>query len=52
MSMSNYLSGEAEHQRVMATKQPTGMDHLTVVPTNFEPDIDDSAEEGGTASKQ
>jgi len=52
MSMGNYLGGASERHRVMATKQPTGMDHLTVVPTNFEPDIDDSAEEDGTASKQ
>jgi hypothetical protein len=30
----------------MATKQPAGIDHLTVVPTNFDPD------EQGTEAKE
>ena len=37
MSMGNYLSIERLSPSVMAARnQPVGLDHLTVVPTNFE----------------
>jgi len=52
MSMGNYLGGASERHRVMATKQPTGMDHLTVVPTNFDPDIDEPVDGDTTAPDQ
>jgi len=52
MSMGNYFRGAHELQTVMATRQPTGIDHLTVVPTNFEPDTEDPADEDETAQKQ
>jgi len=52
MSMGNYLRCEHERPYVMATKQPAGMDHLTVVPTNFEPDAEHRSDDGGTPSEQ
>jgi len=39
MSMGNYLTVERLGSDAMATKRPTvGVDHPTVVPSNFHPD--------------
>lgn len=53
MSMGNFLWGGRVQRDVMAASEkpavpdrPVGVDHLTVVPTNFEPDgdrVDDRA---------
>jgi hypothetical protein len=51
MSMGNYLRGEDEQSTVMATKQTVGLDHLTVVPVNFDPD-DHSTREDDDASRE
>jgi len=38
MIMGNYIRPARQLVAVMATEQPAGIDHLTVVPTNFDPD--------------
>ena len=46
MRMSNYLTVRPETQVVMAASQSSfGIRHLTVVPTNFEPEADDVGDE-------
>lgn len=41
MSMSNYLYvGAIRIDTMSATNQPVGLNHLTVVPENFEPESD------------
>lgn len=43
MRMSNLLGEGAQDGDVMAAKEPTprlGIDHVTVVPTNFVPPVD------------
>jgi len=45
MRMSNYLCVACQHRAVMAATEPTfGIQHLTVVPVNFEPSVDDEPE--------
>jgi len=45
MSMGNYLREEDVSSDVMAARtQPVGIAHLTVVPSNFEPETDASHE--------
>jgi len=46
MRMGNYLSVRPETQVVMAASQSSfGIRHLTVVPTNFEPEADEAGDE-------
>ena len=46
MRMSNYLGVGGENRGVMAaTQSGFGIQHLTVVPRNFEPEVDDATEE-------
>lgn len=49
MNMGNYLGQCDQLSSVMATKQPAGIDHLTVVPTNFDPDEDSQLDDERTA---
>jgi hypothetical protein len=43
MSMGNYLYARRVRMDVMsASTHPVGLDHLTVVPENFDPDADDN----------
>lgn len=47
MSMGNYLSMRGLPTNVMAARnEPLGFDHPTVVPTNFEPDSEQSDDDG------
>jgi hypothetical protein len=48
--MGNCLREEHELIAVMATRRPVGIDHLTVVPTNFERDAEHRPDDGETAS--
>lgn len=53
MSMGNYMRVGAEETGTMAvTDHPVGIDHLTVRPTNFDPEEDRTAEPGEGDSKQ
>ena len=51
MRMGNFLSETALCTVVMAARsQPIGMNHLTVVPTNFDPDADEEIDRSDSAS--
>ena len=53
MRMSNYLSRGPEARAVMAVTQSSfGMGHLTVVPTNFEPEEDETDDQTATADDE
>ena len=51
MRMGNFLSETALCTVVMAARsQPIGMNHLTVVPTNFDPDADEDTDRSDSVS--
>lgn len=52
MIMGNYLTFEGELSPVMATKQTVGMNHLTVVPANFDRDDSSSADDDPAEPEQ
>lgn len=53
MSMGNYLRVGGLPDDVMAAcNQPLGFDHPTVVPANFEPDDEQSAEDNQAESAE
>lgn len=45
MSMGNYLGVAARQHSVVKTPRRIGIAHVTVVPTNYDPDEDRSTEE-------
>lgn len=52
MSMGNYLRGKPVLLIVMAASdQSLGVDHPTIVPTNFEPDVDSASRNDETAEE-
>ncbi|QGA83383.1 hypothetical protein LC1Hm_2349 [Halomicrobium sp. LC1Hm] len=52
MIMGNYLAFGGELSPVMATKQTVGMNHLTVVPANFDRDDSSSADDDRAEPEQ
>ena len=52
MIMGNYLAFGDERSPVMATKQTVGMNHLTVVPANFDRDESSSADDDRAEPEQ
>lgn len=53
MSMGNYLRGKTVGLGVMAaSNQSVGVDHPTIVPTNFEPELDADSGADDTGDKE
>ena len=51
MSMGNYLGRQRVSGRMATNQRRTGIDHLTVVPENFEPPEDEDEDDAEASAE-